>query len=157
MKSPDSSQDELVHVDFRMRSRRTAPPPAEVRRSWSGRWLVVETAGEMDLQVVPLLSHLCDDPCFIVVDLLRVTFMDCSSLGVLAEVQRHAVAAGGSVRLAAPSEPALRILTLTGLERSFPVFDTVAEAIASPTAGSDGGRRRHLRPARRPVRPHHPE
>jgi hypothetical protein len=47
---------------------------------------------------------------------------------MLEDVQRRARAAGGSMRLAAVSVPALRMLALTRTERAFLQFDTVLDA-----------------------------
>lgn len=110
----------------------------------SGAWLVVEVAGELDLQAVPLLDTLGIDPCFVVLDLHGVTFMDCSGVRALLEARRRAVAAGGSVHLAAPSEHVRTLLRLTHLGRALPVFDSVSEAIATPVA--DGGGEGHPGP-----------
>ena len=99
-----------------------------VRRTRSGRWLVLEIAGEMDLQVGPLLYDVGNDPCYVVFDLHRVTFMDCSSLRALQYVQRRALAADGSMRLAAMSVQVQRILALTRTDRAFPQFETVRDA-----------------------------
>jgi len=132
----------VVHVDFRSGSRLPEQPRVVVRRSTSGRWLVLEVAGELDLEAGSLLDDVGDDPSFVVLDLHEVTFMDCSSLRVLRDAQRRARAAAGTLRLAAASVPVLRILALTRLDRAFPTFDTVREAISLPvTAGGDPMRR----------------
>ena len=122
----------LVHVDFRSGSRFIEGPSVEVRRTASGRWQVFEVTGEMDLQVGPLLEDVGADPCFVVFDLHAVTFMDCSSLRALENVQRRARAAGGSLRLAAMSTQVLRILALTRMDRAFPQFESVQEATSLP-------------------------
>jgi len=128
--NPDSAprRGSVVHVDFRSGSWSSNEPSVVVRRTRSGRWLVLEIAGEMDIQAGPLLSDIGDDPCFVVFDLHGVTFMDCSSLRVLQNVQHHALATGGEMRLAAASEQVLRVLTLTRLDAAFPLFDSVQDA-----------------------------
>jgi anti-anti-sigma factor len=128
--NPDSAprRGSVVHVDFLSGSWSPKQPSVVVRRTRSGRWLVLEIAGEMDLQAGPFLSDIGDDPCFVVFDLHGVTFMDCSSLRVLQNAQHRALAAGGAVRLAAPSEQVLRVLTLTRLDGAFPLFDSVRDA-----------------------------
>jgi anti-anti-sigma factor len=100
--------------------------------------LVVEVTGELDLQAVPLLDALGIDPCLVVLDLHGVTFMDCSGVRALLEARRRAVAAGGSLHLAAPSRHVLSLLTLTHLGRALPVFDSVSEAIATPVGVGAG-------------------
>ena len=108
------------------------PPDVSTRCTRSGAWLVVEVAGELDLQAVPLLDTLGIDPCFVVLDLHGVTFMDCSGVRALLEARRRAVAAGGALHLASPSEHVVSLIRLTRLGRALPVFDSVSEAIAMP-------------------------
>ena len=117
------------------------PPDVSTRCTRSGAWLVVEVAGELDLQAVPLLDTLGIDPCFVVLDLHGVTFMDCSGVRALLEARRRAVAAGGSLHLAAPSRHVVSLLRLTHLGRALPVFDSVSEAIATPLGVGGGGPR----------------
>ena len=113
----------VVHVDFDRASGSLRSPAWRYRRTRSGRWLVLEIAGEMDIQAGPLLSDIGGDPSFVVFDLHGVTFMDCSSLRVLQNAQHRVLAAGGSVRLAAASKQVLRVLALTHLERAFSLYD----------------------------------
>ena len=107
-------------------------PDVTTRGTRSGAWLVVEVAGELDLQAVPLLDTLGTDPCFVVLDLHGVTFMDCSGVRALLEARRRAVTAGGSLHLAAPSRQVLSLLRLTHLGRALPVFDSVSDAMGRP-------------------------
>jgi len=127
-----------------------------VRRKMSGRWQVLEIAGEMDLQTGPILADVGVEPCFVVLDLHEVTFMDCSSLRALENLQRRARAAGGTMRLAAPSAQVLRILALTRMEGAFPQFETLQMATSlAVTPRRDAvprprGRGTVRRPRRRP-------
>ena len=128
----------VVHVDFGSGSRFPEELDMVVRGTTSGRWLVLQITGEVDLEAGSLLDDVGDDPSFVVFDLEGVTFMDCSSLRVLGDVQRRARAAGGSLRLAAVSMQVLRLLALTRLDLAFAQFDTVREAISLPlTPGRD--------------------
>ena len=145
-----------MHVDFRSGARFIEEPSVVVRRKRSGRWQVLEIAGEMDLQMGPILADVGVDPCFVVLDLHGVTFMDCSSLRALENLQQRARAAGGSLRLAAPSVQVLRILALTRMESAFPQFETVQMATSlAVTPRRDHvprlrGRAAVRRPRRRP-------
>jgi len=67
----------------------------------------------------------------VVVDLLPVTFMDSMGLGALIDGRNRLEDRGAVVVLVASSGPAGRLLALTKLDQTFPVFDTVAEALAS--------------------------
>jgi stage II sporulation protein AA (anti-sigma F factor antagonist) len=96
-------------------------------------WLVLAIEGEVDILVGWLVPDLVRrGTALLVFDLHDVTFMDARGLGVIAETQRQAVAAGGCVRLAAPSHQARRLLALTGSEGAFPLFDSVEQAVWTP-------------------------
>lgn len=124
-------------------------PDVSTRCTRSGAWLVVEVVGELDLQAVPLLDRLGIDPCFVVLDLHEVTFMDCSGVRALLEARRRAVGAGGALHLAAPSQHVRTLLRLTHLGRALPVFDSVSEAIAEPLGADEDHPRPQLISPRR--------
>jgi anti-sigma B factor antagonist len=65
-------------------------------------------------------------------DLQGVDFIDACGLGLLLESRRQAVAAGGCVRLVAPSRPVCRLLTLTGSYGAFTRFDSLPQAVTAP-------------------------
>jgi anti-sigma B factor antagonist len=54
------------------------------------------------------------------VDLSGLTFCDASGLGVLARTARHARQAGRQIRLIAARPSLLKIMRITGLDRSYP-------------------------------------
>ena len=53
-------------------------------------------------------------------DMSGLTFCDASGLGVLARIARHARQAGGQLRLISARPSLLKIIRLTGLDRSSP-------------------------------------
>jgi len=92
-------------------------------------------AGELDLSVVPalrreLISSAADIPD-IVVDLRRVTFMDCATIGALVMLNNHVLANGGSLQLTRVAPGQLRLLTLCRLVGALPVRDSLQEATAA--------------------------
>ncbi len=94
---------------------------------------VVALAGELDLYNADdvrtaLLDACADEPSVLVVDLAAVTFIDSTALGVLIEA-RSRLADRGGFRLAAPGMETRRALEVSGLDRHFSIFDTVADAI----------------------------
>lgn len=96
-------------------------------------WTVVEVEGEMDVQVIPLLADLVGgDATRVVLDLHGVSFMDAQGLGSMVDTHRRALAAGGSVRLVAPSSSVRRLLALTGCDRMFRTFDSLDQAVTTP-------------------------
>jgi len=95
---------------------------------------VVSLAGELDLYNAEdvraaLLEACADEPAVLVVDLADVTFIDSTALGVLIEA-RSRLADRSGFRLAAPGLETRRALEISGLDKHFSVFDTVAEALA---------------------------
>ncbi|WP_426514334.1 STAS domain-containing protein [Dactylosporangium sp. McL0621] len=65
----------------------------------------------------------------VVVDLAGVDFCDSIGLGTFAYTRNHCHAAGGFLRLAAPTPFVARLLRTVGLTGPIPVHDTVAEAL----------------------------
>jgi anti-anti-sigma regulatory factor len=55
--------------------------------------------------------------------------MDCSVLGALVSARQRALHAGGDLMLAAPEQPALRLLSLAGLIDWLPIFAGLDQAV----------------------------
>jgi anti-sigma B factor antagonist len=96
-------------------------------------WSVLDVAGEVDLYTASKLKEqlrsLSDRGKHrIVVNLERVGFIDSTALGVLIGALKRAREHEGEVVLAAPAEPVRKVLSITGLERVFPIRDGVEEA-----------------------------
>jgi anti-anti-sigma factor len=74
----------------------------------------------------------------VVVDMTQTRYCDTSGLSVLVRAHRRAVVEGGELRLVLPAGgPAVRVMTLTGLDRIIPCFGSLGQALAAgPTAGA---------------------
>ena len=86
---------------------------------------VVTVAGELDIataeQAYTYISGVIDGwPAPVSVDVSGVTFCDASGLGVLAKAARHARQAGRQLSLVSARPSLLKIMRITGLDRSFP-------------------------------------
>ena len=97
--------------------------------------LVVLT-GEVDLSTAPqfrsdLVALVDDGVKHIVVDLLGVTFIDSTALGVLIGGVRRLHPGGGRLVLVADGRPVMRALMLTGLDKVFTICSTREQAIAA--------------------------
>ena len=95
--------------------------------------VVVSLAGELDLYNADevrdaLLEVSADAPEVLVVDLEEVRFIDSTALGVLIAASSRMADRSG-FRLAAPGLETRRALEVSGLDRHFLVYDTVAEAL----------------------------
>ena len=98
--------------------------------------VIVEVRGEVDYGSAPALNQclsavLAVRAPAVVLDLSRLTFLDCAALRVLEAAERRAPAHGTTLVLAAPRPTVARALKITGLDRRFAVFPTVAKAITA--------------------------
>ncbi len=116
--------------------------------SWTaetGSHLVVTLSGDIDVATAPqvrsdLLPLIHQGPPVVVVDLSAVSFLDSTGLGALLAVQRRADALDVALRLAAPRRGPRRALHITGLDRVFDVYPTLADALSvAPTETETGG------------------
>jgi anti-sigma B factor antagonist len=124
---------------FLLPSRRAphVAPGVSVRQRRLGPWMVVVIAGEMDIQVLDLMpDRRTVEASRVVLDLRRVTFMNASGLSALLLCQRQAAAAGGCVRLLAPSTAVRRLLMMTGTNAVFATFWTLDAALSAPVLRS---------------------
>jgi anti-sigma B factor antagonist len=102
----------------------------------AGDWSIVEVKGEVDLYSAPRLKERLAELTVsgrsrITVNLEGVEFMDSTGLGVLIGALKRCREAEGTLALAAPREPVRKVLSITGLDRVFPVHDSVEQATAS--------------------------
>ncbi|MEU5366711.1 STAS domain-containing protein [Streptomyces sp. NPDC005925] len=67
----------------------------------------------------------------IVIDLSRVTFMDSSGINILIVTYQTVTEADGWLRLAAPTDPVLRILQLVGIHDLIECHPTLGQALAA--------------------------
>jgi len=86
---------------------------------------VISVTGELDIataeQAYTYISEVIDGwPAPVSVDLAGLTFCDASGLGALARTARHARQAGTQLRLIAARPSLLKIMRITGLDRTFP-------------------------------------
>jgi anti-anti-sigma factor len=76
----------------------------------------------------------------LVVDLTRTRFCDSAAIHALIDAHKRARAEGGQVLLAVSGEAVPRIFEITGVDRFFPRFPSVAEALAHVPAAEPPGR-----------------
>ena len=97
---------------------------------------IVEVGGEIDVYTAPTLREQLIDLVsqghqHIIVDMERVEFLDSTGLGVLVGGLKRVRAQDGSLRLVCTQERILKIFRITGLEKVFPIYGSVAEAVAA--------------------------
>ncbi|MFE6477078.1 STAS domain-containing protein [Streptomyces rochei] len=94
---------------------------------------VVTLAGEIDHNNSGQLTHAlradgADQPR-VVIDMSQVTFMDSSGINILIAAHQELTAAGGWLRLAAPTGAVLRVLQLVGVDQFIECHPTLTEAL----------------------------
>ena len=65
----------------------------------------------------------------VILDLSRVTFMDARAVGAIVRCRGLLVARSADLALVCPGGPALRLLTVLGLDRVWPIYLTRDEAL----------------------------
>jgi anti-sigma B factor antagonist len=112
------------------RDRLRAGGELSCRRTRLNGFVIIEVRGEIDLHTAPafrdeMLAAIAEDSPHLVVDMAEITFMDASGLSGLVDALHRAWARGGSVGLAAPARGVRKVLSITQLNRVFPVHDTL--------------------------------
>lgn len=95
---------------------------------------VVRVAGDFDLSTIEAFEDELQPSVtvdLVVIELSGCTFLDSSALRTLVRTQRSVTGAGGRLVLAAPSQPARRVLDIATLDRFIPVAATLDEAVTS--------------------------
>jgi anti-sigma B factor antagonist len=101
-----------------------------------GEWRVLDVRGEVDLYTSPQLRESIDREVGsgtpkVLVDLTGVSFMDSSGLGVLVGSLKRSRERGGELALVCTEGSVLKVLTITGLDRVFPIHASVADALGT--------------------------
>jgi anti-sigma B factor antagonist len=97
---------------------------------------VVRVAGEIDVATAPALrDHLhglvARGHTRLAIDLLQVTFLDSTALGVLVGTLKRCREAGGDLRLAVAEPRIMKVFEITGLTEVFTIRPTVDEALSA--------------------------
>jgi len=105
----------------------------EMRQVENGVTVVAPT-GRLDLAGAPALKEAISEvvktgPPRIVIDMGGVSFVDSTGLGSVISALKQIRGSQGELRLAAPNQQARVVLELTTLDRVFPYYATVEEAL----------------------------
>lgn len=101
---------------------------------------VVSAVGEVDVWTAERLRSVLHDaeaagPQTLVVDLTEVGFLDSTGIGVLVGALRRQREAGRQLLLVVSNTHVMKVLTITSLDKVFPISTTLPEALAQ--VGSD--------------------
>ena len=96
---------------------------------------VVSASGEIDVATAPplrdrLRSLTTSGRSTVVVDLLGVTFLDSTALGVLVGALKRCRESGGDLPLVIAEPRILKVFEITGLTGVFSIHATLADALA---------------------------
>lgn len=116
--------------------------------------------GDVDLDVVDALGSALQDVLStpdrvdVIVDLARVTFLDCAGIGALVAGRNTAVSRGCGYTVVNPQRQVLRVLALTGVVSALTGRPQPAQAVVRATRSRRSGHRRDdRRVAARPRAP----
>ncbi len=108
----------------------------ETSEDTTDHYAVVGVTGEVDVATAPTLRGRLDAAIdrgkpLLVVDLLSVTFIDSTGLGVLIGASKRVDADGGAMRLVVAEPRILKLFEITGLMEVFSVVPSLEEAIGA--------------------------
>lgn len=106
----------------------------QTRQADNGVTIVAPT-GRLDVAGAPTLKDAISDVAkdgspHVVIDLEGVSFVDSTGLGSVISALKQIRSKAGELRLAAPNQQVRVVLELTTLDRVFPYYATVEEALA---------------------------
>jgi anti-anti-sigma factor len=122
------------------------------RRQCDDRVVTLSRAGEIDLRTAGALRAAIQDtlhtphPIDVVVDLGRVTFLDCAGIGALVAGRNTAVRRGRGYTVVNPQPPVRRVLDIAGVHAALTGCPDPASRTGQPVRSTRSGDRRHDRP-----------
>jgi len=96
--------------------------------------VIVEPEGEITIEESPgfhksLLEICRETPTRLIVDLHQVSYMDSSGVGTLVDAYRKLGDNGGKMALVGLTPAVRSVFEITRLDRFFPIYDSVDEAL----------------------------
>lgn len=108
----------------------------QIEEKSTGALPVVAVTGEIDVATAPQLREclhrvIADGGSTIVLDILGVTFLDSTALGVLVGALKRCRELGGDLHVVVADPRIVKIFEITGLTNVFTITDTLQAAGAS--------------------------
>jgi anti-sigma B factor antagonist len=108
----------------------------EISQESVGGLLVLRLEGELDTYNCgqlrsALVEHVEGGEDRIIVDMTRVAYIDSTGLGSLVGGLKRVSEHGGIMRIVCKNPQILKVFEITGLNKVFPIFSTVKEAVAA--------------------------
>ena len=106
----------------------------EVSKERGDGHVLVAVSGEVDMASAPQLwdrlqEAVAEGSPIVIVDLVGVTFIDSTALGVLIEGRKLCDSQGGTMRIAISEAQIIKIFEITGLTELFDIYPTRDQAI----------------------------
>jgi anti-sigma B factor antagonist len=97
---------------------------------------VIAVIGEIDVATAPQLREclhkvIAEGHATVVLDLLGVTFLDSTALGVLVGALKRCRELGGELHVVVADARIMKIFEITGLTKVFPISDSLADVGAA--------------------------
>lgn len=114
--------------------RRTMHPEIAISHRDEKGWTVVEVHGEVDASTVPRIRDYVS-ACIeagryqLIIDLVGVSFMDSTGLGLFVAIGKRIRTHAGDLRLVITHPGVLQIFHITNLHRSLQIYDSVETAM----------------------------
>jgi anti-sigma B factor antagonist len=101
---------------------------------------VLTLRGEIDVYTAPRMRQAIVDlvdggSLNIVVDMGQVDFLDSTGLGVLVEGLKRVRTRNGNLSIVVTQDKILKIFDITGLNKAFPIYGSLEDALKEPVAG----------------------
>ena len=104
---------------------------------------VLRCAGEIDISTGPILEDGLQRAYAaggdLVLDMSAVSFMDSTGLGLFVTAAKACTSAGTRIGIAGAAPMVVKVLTVTGLNKLLPVWDSVEDAAGALQAGRERG------------------
>lgn len=106
-----------------------------VQAAWAGDALILHLEGELDLATVvqvrePLAAALDAGTRHVAIDMIGCTFIDSTGLGALLHAAKRLEENGGQMAMVCVDSQVRRLLGLTMIDRTIPIFESVPGALA---------------------------
>jgi len=103
----------------------------QIEERSEGGATIVTVSGEIDVATAPQLQEslhalIAQGRSSLVIDLLAVTFLDSTALGVLVGALKRCREQGGDLQLVMADARIMKIFEITGLITVFPIVDSLA-------------------------------
>nr|WP_301484362.1 STAS domain-containing protein [Intrasporangium sp.] len=113
-----------------------------INRADRGERTVMTLGGEIDVYTAPFVRERLDEAVHagrvnLIVDMTGVRFLDSTGLGVLVGRLKLTRSLGGSFRIVGTDTRVLKVFAITGLDKVFEIYPTLAEAVAAAEAEAE--------------------